>query len=234
MVASPVVGSPFPVRVIVDDRERASAVVGHLHSQDEVIVSIRRLSVGDYLVDDRLVVERKTVSDFGASLKDGRLFRQAYRLMRDTHPRVCLVLEGTRSDLRWVGLSRAALQGALLTLTLSFDIPVLRSMSEAETARVILIAAEQLRRRRGTMARRMRPQIRDLHRLQLLMLQGVPEIGPVKAMALLERFGTPAGLANASVEELSKVRGIGPRTAERLFDILHSNSRKRIAVRRDP
>lgn len=216
---------PGRIRIVVDDRERSSPVIRHLRSRSDVLVTVRRLSVGDYLIDDRLLVERKTVSDFGASLKDGRLFRQAYRLMRDTHPRVCLVLEGGSSDLRWVGLSRAALQGAMLTLTLSFDVPVLRSLSDAETARVILIAAEQLRSRKGPVLRGRRPSVSDLRHLQQLMLQAVPEIGPVKSTALLERFGAPAEIASASMEDLVEVPGIGPRTAERLHEALHRDSR---------
>jgi ERCC4-type nuclease len=39
-----------------------------------------RLAAGDYLIDDEVLVGRKTVGDFVASLIDGRLFPQAARL----------------------------------------------------------------------------------------------------------------------------------------------------------
>jgi excinuclease ABC subunit C len=48
------------------------------------------------------------------------------------------------------------------------------------------------------------------------MLQAVPDIGPVKAAALLREFGNIASICQTSADELAKVSGIGPRTATRL------------------
>ena len=65
-----------PLRIIVDDRERADGkVLAALAARDDVTVEIARLEVGDYRVERRVVVERKTVADFAASLIDGRLFQ---------------------------------------------------------------------------------------------------------------------------------------------------------------
>jgi ERCC4-type nuclease len=46
-----------------------------------VEVTIGRLPVGDYELNGKFLVERKTLMDFATSIKDGRLFRQACRLM---------------------------------------------------------------------------------------------------------------------------------------------------------
>ena len=50
-------------------------------------------TVGDYSIDDRVVVERKTYADFATSLVDGRLFPQAAALARCSY-RPVILLEG--------------------------------------------------------------------------------------------------------------------------------------------
>jgi DNA excision repair protein ERCC-4 len=71
-----------PVRIIGDDRERSAGVIEALGAMADIQLSIGRLSLGDYVVENGLLVERKTVADLALSILDGRLFRQAGRLKR--------------------------------------------------------------------------------------------------------------------------------------------------------
>ncbi len=52
------------------------------------------------------------------------------------------------------------------------------------------------------------------------VLDDVPGLGPTRAAALLERFGSVAAMRRASLEELSDVYGIGPGTAQAVVDAL--------------
>ena len=61
--------------VTVDHREAKSNVARVLPDTSGVTVSFSHLGTGDYLVDNGLLVERKTIPDFAASIKDGRLLR---------------------------------------------------------------------------------------------------------------------------------------------------------------
>src|SRR3990167_6477839 len=88
------------IPIIVDDRERRGGVVGALRASGNFAVAVRRLAVGDYLVDDRFLIERKTLPDLTLSIQSGRLFRQALRLAQVSHLRPALILEGTSADLR--------------------------------------------------------------------------------------------------------------------------------------
>jgi excinuclease ABC subunit C len=45
-------------------------------------------------------------------------------------------------------------------------------------------------------------------------LDSIPGVGPVKRKALLRRFGSVAGVKQASVEELAAVQGIGSALAD--------------------
>lgn len=68
------------ISVVVDDRESQGGVLRALSAMEGVQVVTSRLPVGDYLVDDKLLFERKTLTDLVHSIKDGRLFRQCLRL----------------------------------------------------------------------------------------------------------------------------------------------------------
>ena len=70
----------YRITVIADDRESKNQVIKFLSVMKNVSVVVKRLSVGDYVVDNQLVFERKTLKDFAQSIVDGRLFKQAIRL----------------------------------------------------------------------------------------------------------------------------------------------------------
>jgi Fanconi anemia group M protein len=65
-----------PINITADDREQKSEVIKSLMGIEKVEVCIRRLSMGDYQVEKRVIVERKTLKDFAVSIIDGRLFKQ--------------------------------------------------------------------------------------------------------------------------------------------------------------
>ncbi|HSN57574.1 MAG TPA: ERCC4 domain-containing protein, partial [Candidatus Sulfomarinibacteraceae bacterium] len=88
----------FVRRIAIDDRERGSGVIEALRDHPDVELTVRRLELGDYLIDRTLVVERKTLSDFALSVVDGRLFTQASRLARTSRARPCFILEGAEED----------------------------------------------------------------------------------------------------------------------------------------
>lgn len=196
-----------------DDRERGSGVGEAFCRETGVRLAWKRLAVGDYRVDGRLLVERKTVLDFAVSVVDGRLFSQCARLAGSG---LCpiLVLEGSGAMLVGRGFSREALQGAMLTVQLTYGIPVLRTVSPDETAHTLVLAARQVARTEGGLVRRPGYRPRSRRGRQSFVLQGLPGTGPVLARRLLERFGSVEGVMTASVGDLGTVRGIGRTRAQ--------------------
>jgi len=214
----------FVRRIVVDHRERRSGVPEALASHPNVHLTLHHLTLGDYRVDDTLVVERKTLTDFARSVRNGRLFAQASRLARVERTRPCIILEGTRVGHPNAVLPRSALQGAIITVTVVFGIPLLRSSSPAETAHLILYAAGQLHRRPARSPRRCGYQPKGLPRQQSLLLQAIPEIGPLKAEKLLQTFSSPFGVAAATIEDLQSVTGIGAAAAANIHRVFHGHS----------
>lgn len=179
----------------------------------------KRLPIGDYVVDGRCVFERKTVVDFAASIMDGRLFAQATRLVSLTQP-AALILEGRSSDLAASQMRRESLQGAMVSLSLIFHLPVLRALDANETARLMIYAAQQIQRHEWDNGAVHGRKPKRKRRMQLRILQGLPGIGPSRAEQLLESFGTVEAVMMASQERLENVEGIGSKTAAAIRDVL--------------
>ncbi|MBC2709755.1 MAG: nuclease [Desulfosarcina sp.] len=178
---------------------------------EDVSLDIRRLPVGDYQADDRLLFERKTLGDFAISVIDGNFFRQMTKLAIAPLKGV-LILEGSSRDLQRIGVRREALQGALIATSMTLGIPVLRSMEPGETARLMVYAARQIKLAAAGGLHRSGYRPKGKRKRQLYILQGLPGVGPKRAARLLDRFGSIQDIINASLEKLTSVNGIGQST----------------------
>lgn len=203
------------IPVTVDDRELRGSVATILAASETFKVKVKRLAVGDYLIDNAVLFERKTLSDLAASIKQGRLFSQALRLAESEVP-AALVLEGGYRDLAGSRMRREALQGALITIALFIGLPVLRSRDAEETVRLFRYAAQQRRTVAIHALPRRGHRPRGKAALQGYILQGLPGIGPAKAEQLLKRFGSIEAVLRADPEALAEVPGIGSRIAEKI------------------
>jgi Fanconi anemia group M protein len=197
------------LRIVVDERDGRSGLpeaVARLWPR----TFAGRLPVGDVEIGPRVLVERKTVADFVASLEDGRLFRQAAALTQtSTNP--LLVVEG-EDPFDAARLPPEALRGVLLTLMVGFRLPLLRTGSPDETALTVARIATHEERR---LARREAPEgVRPTAaRRAMEVLASIPGVGDDRARRLLDSFGTVAAVAAASEEDLRAAPGIGPATA---------------------
>jgi len=202
------------IKIIADDRECKSDVIKALSEIENVEVDIRRLSMGDYQVDNRVIVERKTLKDFAISIIDGRLFKQVIRLANSSFMGV-LILEGT-ADAADLKMTRESMQGALITVSLILGIPVLRSKDPLETAGLIVYSGRQIETmaRGGVHRHGYRPK--NKLKRQLFILQGLPGVGPERAGRLLDSFGSVEAVISANSSELQSVNGIGKSIADKI------------------
>jgi DNA excision repair protein ERCC-4 len=208
--------------IVADDRECASGIVDHLREIPDVDVRIQRLPVGDFVVSGQIVFERKRADDFAASLIDGRLFSQAARLVKQPLRSAC-ILEGNTEDWTRLGVRREALHGALITLSLVFDLPVFRAVDPGETARLLAYASRQFfRLHRAEPAYAHVVKAKRLKTRRLRLLQSLPGVGPDRARNLLEHFGGVRPCLLATIDQLIGVPGIGQKTAEAIQEVVGS------------
>ena len=209
------------ILIIADDREVVSGVPDLLAQMPEVELRSGRLVVGDYRIEESALIERKAASDFAQSLVTGRLFEQAARMERS----IFAASISSRGSAGWAALGvRAACKGAD-HLDVDLRYPVLRAVDAAETARLILYAGQQLARlhdphhapSRQAKAKRKRTR-------QIRLLQTLPGVGGERARLLLDHFGSVRACFEAQMDELQKIDGIGPRTAQAILDTIQEAS----------
>jgi len=205
------------LEIVVDHREYNSDVVRQLARMD-ITVKPTLLEVGDYVISERVVVERKEVVDFLRSLKDGRLFTQLRRL-RDTCQRPVLVVEGKGLTVS-SGLNPESVRGALASVVTDLNIAVLTTADGRETAQMLGAMARRERaqgRRPGLRAGKGAMNLRDR---QQFIVEGLPAVSSVIAQRLLDHFGSVRAVMNASQEELCQVHGVGAKTAAAMQEAL--------------
>ena len=211
--------------IIIDAAESRSGLPELLSSSWD-FVAVRRLAAGDIALGDEVLIERKTAGDFVASLADGRLFRQARRLVEVSN-RPALILEGGAAALSDDD-GRGSRRGALLALAIGFRIPVLRTTDVGHTARVVRhIAAQEARRearrRRKSQAREVERKAKASHEWSpeaIEILEKFPGVGHTRAAALAAHVPSLSELARLGMRDLLAIPGIGPDTAARIHDAL--------------
>jgi ERCC4-type nuclease len=219
--------------IIVDHRESKSGVCEYLSALADVRLRWENLSTGDYIVEQLGIFERKTASDFAASLIDQRLFSQAKRLA-DLPLRAAFIIEGSSSEWGNLRVRREALQGALIALSMIFDLSVFRSRDPKETAQLLVYGSNQFVRLREDVSRYRIYKAKRKWTRQIHLLATLPAVGPDRAYRLLDHFGSVEACITATACELEKVQGIGPKTAAAIRDLVSAKTNQPLKGRRKP
>jgi Fanconi anemia group M protein len=203
-------------KIYVDPRERGMA---RLLEGKGLEVTLKNLEVGDYVVSDRVAIERKTAQDFVASIIDPErnLFRQIADLAR-SYERPVLVLEGR--DLYSRQVSASSIQGALASVAVDYGVPIIPTEDQEDTASVITMLASRERKAGHEPKLHGHKTARTLKEQQEYLISAIPSVGPSVARKLLRHFGSIEKVISASKEELEEVDMVGPKIAERIRELV--------------
>ncbi|MFB6091050.1 MAG: ERCC4 domain-containing protein, partial [Halobellus sp.] len=210
--------------IVVDQRELDAAIAKDLSKRDGVRTRLETLAVGDYVLSDRVAVERKSVADFLDTLLDGErsLFEQIGDLAR-AYARPVLIVEGD-GLYEERNVHPGAIRGALASLAVDFDVSVLRTRDESDTAELLLTIAEREQGERDrTVSVHGEKSAKTLAEQQEYVVSAIADIGPVTAQSLLREFGTVEGVMTAREDDLREVDGVGEVTAERIREVVGSD-----------
>ena len=198
------------VEIFVDEKESRIALADILKELG-AIVTVKTLPVGDFIISDRAVIERKTRSDFESSIIDGRLFKQAENMI-DNFEKCIVVIEGESFEER---VNRNALLGAISSLILDYGIQVFFTRDLEATAEMIFALAkrEQLGKERVVRLKGNK-KVHTMAQQQRMIVECLPSVGPKLAISLLRKFKTIENIAKASEQELREVEKIGKKKAK--------------------
>ncbi len=202
--------------VYVDSREQNSAIADKLSSLG-CEVRVKMLDVGDYVLSDAVVVERKTIADFLQSIIDGRLFEQLVS-MKSNYEKPLLLVEGNFSRIYSIrNIHKNSIIGALTSAALNYQVPVMFTGSARETVDFLhnIAKREQLGKSKDIRLRIGRKKM-TLAEQQRFVVESLPFVGPKMAKALLKKFGSVREIANAYSKDLQKVENLGSKKAKHI------------------
>ncbi len=209
--------------VVADSRELGALVTREL-ARLGALVRSQTLEVGDFVLSDKVVVERKDVEDFASSIIDGRLFQQASKL-KASYAKPLIVVEG--ETLTGSGRVRPeAMMGAYASILIDYGIPIVWAQKPSEAAQLMFAIArrEQIQDKRTPriMTSAKPSTIEDQ---QEFIVASLPNIDNTRAKKLLSSFQTVERIFQASKEELMSVTGIGEKISEEIRRVLASKYR---------
>lgn len=187
--------------LFIDDRE-PTQIIGHLQKligADQV--QVQRIGSGDYVIGDKIAIERKELWDVLGSVYDGRYWKQV-KVLCDTYEKPFVIVEGDiksathplKMDKRVlsVGLSdgdKNMLRSTQIATTLGWHIPIFRTLDYEDTALCIAEIYERVEgKKKGekpppAVKKALTPK--EIRENMLCCIQGV---GPKTSKKILDRF----------------------------------------------
>lgn len=202
--------------VIYADEREEDGVIEELKNIG-AFVKVMKLEVGDFILSERVAVERKTRKDFESSIIDGRLFKQAEELVQNFE-RGIFIIEGENFEER---VNRNALLGALASLLIDFRLPVLFTRNSKKTAEFLFsIAKREQLEKKSEVRVKGEKRAKTIGEWQQMVIESLPNIGPKMAKALLSHFKTIRGVINANEKELKSINRLGEKRAKEIYKLL--------------
>jgi len=208
--------------------------IGYLIGNLGVKIEIKSLPIGDYLINDRVLVERKTISDLLSSTYNGRIFNQLKNLA-DLSGKCLLLIEGEITPYKYVRTSkrtikvdrsakeiermRSTIESVVATSYLSYNVPFYFCKNKDQVARFLV----SLHKKSSNIGSKLRP-------IHLRKKHNVEEIKS-DMICCIPSFGRKIGdylAKNYSIRELcdlsdhTSIEGLGKKRLELLHEVLNT------------
>jgi ERCC4-type nuclease len=218
------------LKIIVDHREPKS-IIQTLRKLG-LIIDTQQLPIGDYILSEHVIVERKRGRDFVQSLYDGRLFNQITQLV-EQYERPLLIIE----EFQLESEEYKQAYGALSYLMIFKNIPIIPTSSGIETAHLIERLTSWVQEdHEDPVLSRGGPKRLTNRDKQLYFLQGLDGVGLKTAKYLLDELQSPFEIINSILDseilftktgnpkgisgQFANMRGIGHRFIKRNKQLL--------------
>lgn len=200
--------------VIADYREKE--VIENLKDLG-ASVNEMNLKVGDFVCSgDGVVIERKSHSDFVSSIIDGRIFEQL-KYLKENYERPVIVVEGSSNR----EIDDNALKATIASLITKFNASFVNTRNPSDTAKVVYwLARKEQEDTDKALGFKQGKKPKEMKKLQEFVLSSIPGVSTILARRLLEDFGSIEQAINASETELSKVKGVGKKLANKIKKLL--------------
>lgn len=206
--------------IAIDNREPQELV--DAITKYDVEVDYKRLEVGDILIGDQDVWERKTMADLIRSLQDGSVWVQLKNMKKD-YKNTMLLLEGELpGDLPvQAKMLKKRLRMSIGSIRYDWKVPVDRTDCISDTAMFVVAYYSRIDREKRKFYRPVKKQKTDPYDIASDLLCTLPGIGRIKAEELLAIHGNVKNTINLLPKDFSKTKGISIDKANKIHAILN-------------
>lgn len=205
--------------ILVDSREKTRGILHYLQKTN-VSITLKNLDVADYIISGEVGVEFKEGKDFVDSLLDGRLFSQAKKLA-SSFSRPLIIVQSEQSIFGVRNVHPNAIQGALISLLLDYNIPVLFSENTAQTAHLLFQLVQKYQSGAQRSFSSLSPAAKKDAITPQDIVEQLPGVGPQSAKEMLKQCGSLSNLFGAKIETLQDVKGVGTQRAKNLHEFFN-------------
>jgi Fanconi anemia group M protein len=159
------------------------------------VLKIEPLHLGDILISDKLIIERKKWSDLACSIMDGRYKEQSHRLLQAKSEgyKIYYFLEGNLDLYKPYGISKDALRSCVYSLTYEKEFFVILTKSTKESAEYIVKFYEKINKEKravmphSILTKKKNDQI-NKENISEYMLGQIPGISTTISRLLLDKY----------------------------------------------
>ncbi|XP_062903151.1 Fanconi anemia group M protein isoform X2 [Mobula hypostoma] len=221
-ITHPVSSGTAPLQILVDSREISSGpnLVSSLRIQHGIKAEICPLNGCDYIVSNRMVVERIFLLEFASSANRSKFINRIQHLQA-MFERICVIVEKDRSkpgDTSRIFQRTKSYDGLLSALTTA-GIRILFSSGQEETAGLLaeLVHVEE----RKNAAITVPLEVSGLRQQILQFYLSIPDVSYITALNLCHLFSSVKEAANSSVVEIATQAKVSHLRAEKIYRYLH-------------
>jgi len=210
--------------IIIDKRENRSKVP-ELLDKLKVEYIYDTLEIGDYLIGD-FCIERKSINDFISSVNGGRIYRQLYNMSRN-YKKSYLCVIGYLDEIEFNrSMDKRPYIAAMVGVTLKKsiegeqgDINILNFTSDYDFVLFLKYLDDKIDDESPRLPRYGKKKYVNEDEEILYILSSIEGLGEKKAKSILKRYKTLNKVANASIDDLMKIEGIGKKLASKIYEI---------------
>ena len=199
----------------------------------ELGTEVRYLSLkqGEFILPSSIGVRYLSDKQFEEMVHKRTIYREIVELRKE-YERPVVLLEGENlfSD---VGRDVTLFQGAILYISIANHIPILASHNALESAQILFMLTGQIytagiqdpgsAKVKDKKSKGKGKNSDHSDASPLTLVQMIPEIEPALAQTLLEHFKSLAALFSASINQLKKIEGIGPKRAMKIYKFFNAH-----------
>jgi ERCC4-type nuclease len=182
---------------------------------------VKKLPVFDYIINEKIGIERKCWPDLVGSVVNRRLHKQMDNMIGSKY-RPFILLEGAHIDASYRILNYSSIKGdcreiaqsAMITIALNYGIPILHSYSQYDTVDIIgKIESKDLKNYNPKMPKPMKKLSSTAKVLNI-----IDGVGVNTAVNIANQCGK--NMNKYTTDKLIKVNGVGGKTAEKIMRFL--------------